>query len=196
MTRDQIITQLFMGKNFNQCIGKMEPEHLRDDLKMEVMAVVCELPEEKLKGLHDRKELEFYVVRIILNMIQSNTSPFFYKYRKFQLSFIEESHEIGEKGNEAQRRHFMNLITHIHDRMSVDETDMQERQKREDTEDRALAEIEGLHWYNAGLLKLYGQLGNYRAIAKATRIPHVSIYHTIKKSIKELKQKAICSVSK
>lgn len=82
MTRNQIIEKLFTGKNFNDCIQRMEPAHLRDDLKMEVIAIVCEWPDEKIIGLEERKELDFFVVRVIINQIQSSTSPFYKKFRQ------------------------------------------------------------------------------------------------------------------
>lgn len=196
MTRDQIITQLFTGKNFNQCIDRMEPEHLREDLKMEVMAIVCEWPAEKIIGLYERRELDFYVVRVILNQIQSNTSPFFHKYRKFQSVYLEEAHDMAYDGNEAQRRHFIKLVARISRLCPLEDEDLEARLNKEEAEDRVLAEIEGLYWYNAELLKLYVKHGNYRAIEKETGIPFGSCYKTIQKSIKELKEKAVGELTK
>ena len=86
MTRNQIIEDLFVGKNFNDCISKMEPSHLREDLKMEVISIVCEWPEEKVIKLYKDGVLDFFVVRVIINQVQSKKSPFFKKYRK---EFIE-----------------------------------------------------------------------------------------------------------
>lgn len=86
MTRNQIIENLFTGKNFCDCIAKMEPRHLQDDLKMEVISIVCEWPDEKILGLYERRELDFYVARVIINQIKSNTSPFAKKYRR---EFVE-----------------------------------------------------------------------------------------------------------
>jgi hypothetical protein len=47
VTRNQIIENLFTGTNFNDCICKMEPQHLQQDLKMEVISIVCEWPGRK-----------------------------------------------------------------------------------------------------------------------------------------------------
>lgn len=91
MTREKIIEQLFTGKNFNDCLSKMEPDHLREDLRQEVALVVCEWPDEKVIGLWERKELEFYVVRVILNMIKSNSSKFYRMYRQPVAQLHEEN---------------------------------------------------------------------------------------------------------
>ena len=92
MTKNEVITNLYNSKNFNDCIGKMEPEYLREDLKSEVLSVVCEWSEEKVIGLHERKELDFYVVRVILNQIKSKTSNlfkgFFFEILKKFIKFI------------------------------------------------------------------------------------------------------------
>ena len=85
-TKNQIIEELYRSKEFNDCIGKMEPEHLRDDLKAEVALILLETPDTKIAGLSEQGNLKFYAVRIILNLIQSKTSTFFKKYRSY---FVE-----------------------------------------------------------------------------------------------------------
>lgn len=192
MTKNQIIEALFKGKNFNDCIGKMEPEHLREDLKMEVALIVCEWPADKIIDLHERKELEFFVVRVILNQIQSNSSPFFKKYRRHQTAYIEEAFDgNSEDYNEAVRRHFMNIVAKIHGGLHESNEGMDERLAREEAEDKALSEIDGLYWYNAELIRLYVKHGNYRAIEKETGIHYISCYKAIQKSFKQLKQKVL-----
>lgn len=170
MTKNQVIEALFTGKNFNECLSKMEPAHLRDDLKMEVIAIVCEWPDEKVLTLHRKGELEFFVVRVILNQIQSDTSPFYKKFRiqTLQLTNMEIAEHYG----------------------------FEERQRKEALEDKVLLEIDNLHWYGAGLVKLYMQKGNYRALEVATGIPYISCYKTIQKSFKEIKSKILCQAAK
>lgn len=166
MNKPQIITALFNGKNFCDCISKIKPEHLQEDLKQEVILVICELSEEKIQGLHLRKELEFYTVRVILNMIKNPKNQFAKKFRNNHNELT--NNEIAD-----------NIID-------------QERQLREDVEDMAIEEIDRLYWYDRGLIELYVQHGNFRAIEKVTGIPYVSCYHNIKKSFKNIK----CKVTK
>jgi hypothetical protein len=148
----------------------MEPTHLQEDLKSEVISVVCEWPEEKIIGLSERKELEFYVVRVILNQVKSRTSPFAKKYR--QRTEELSGHEV------------------------VDYHDLNERALKEELEDIAMNEIDKLYWYDAELIRLYLKLGNFRAIEKNTQIPFISCYKNIQKSLKILKRKATEGINK
>lgn len=170
MTKNEVITNLYNSKNFNDCIRKMEPTHLQEDLKSEVISVVCEWPEEKVIGLSERKELEFYVVRVILNQVKSKTSPFAKKYR-------QRTEEL--KGHEVSDCH-----------------DLNERALKEELEDIAIKEIDQLYWYDAELVRLYLKLGNFRAIQDHTGIPFISCYKNIQKSLKILKRKATEEINK
>jgi hypothetical protein len=166
MTRNQIIENLFTGKNFNDCLAKMEPAHLRDDLKMEVISIVCEWPEEKIIQLHKDKAIEFYVVRVILNQVKSKTSDFVRKYRS------TNTYEIAK------------------DPADVTE-DTRDREIKESLEDIALEEIDRLYWYDAEMIRLYLKLKTFRAIEEHTGIPYISCYKNIQKSLITLKKKAI-----
>jgi hypothetical protein len=171
MTRNEIIERLYLGKSFRECISKMEPDHLRDDLRQEVAVVVCEWPDEKVIDLYEKGVLDFYVVRVILNMIKSNTSPFYKKYRQI----VAEFGEVADKFGEVDQCHA-------------------DRLTREALEDFTIEQIDEIHWYNSGLVRLYLQLGNYRAIEKETKIPFPSCYKTIQKSIEELRRRAMIKV--
>lgn len=164
-TKNEIIEELYRSKEFNDCIGKMEPEHLRDDLRAEVVLILLETEEQRLLAIHMAGALKYYTVRIIINLIQSKTSRFYKLYRQ--------------------------QLNEINDRIAYEETDIEERAAREDIEERALREIDNLYWYNSGIVKLYMKLGNFRAIEKDTGIPYASAYKTVKKSFNEIKQKVL-----
>lgn len=166
MTKNQIIENLFTGKNFTDCIGKMEPRHLQEDLKMEVISIVCEWPEEKIVQLYKDKALEFYVVRVILNQATSPRSGFYYKFRKDQA--VELTANIPDNKEDQREREVKETIEHI-----------------------ALEEINKLYWYDAEMIRLYMKLGSFRAIEEHTGIPFISCYKNIKKSLATLKKKAI-----
>lgn len=205
MTKDRIIADLFKSEEFNSCIAKMKPEQLQDDLKSEVMLILLESSDQKIIDLYQAGGLKFYTVRIILNLIQSNTSPFFKKFR-------QQSEEI--KGYELSRKEFKNndqddivLINNggdsynsIQDLLLQESESNQEyagqvfsilerREKREEMEDQAIAEIDKLYWYDRELVKLYLKHGNYRAIEQETNIPWESVYKTIQKAFKRIKLK-------
>jgi hypothetical protein len=164
--RNEIIAELFISKEFNDCIGKMEPDHLRDDLRSDVTLILLETEEVKLMEIYSAGALKFYTVWIILNLIQSKTSLFYKRYRQ--------------------------QVAEITDRfMAEEQQDISERMTREDMEDQAMKEIDNLYWYNAGIVKLYLKHGNYRAIEHDTGIPYSSAYKTIQKSFQEIKQKVL-----
>lgn len=164
-TKNQIIEELYKSKEFNDCIGKMEPEHLRDDLKAEVTLILLEIDEHKILEMHSKGVLRFFTARIIINQIFSITSPFYKNYRQ----------QHGE----------------IKDRIAYDEADIAERATREEIEEQAMREIDNLYWYNSGIIKLYLKHGNYRAIEEDTGIPYSSAYKTIQKSFQEIRQKVL-----
>ena len=201
MTKNQVIEKLFVGKNFNDCLSKMEPAHLREDLKMEVALIVCEWSEEKILKLELDKALEFYVVRVILNLIKSKTSPFAKMYRAQLVPIEVNGHVKGFKpGSDYAtdrkiRASFEKVEAKIYNEQSQRES-VSEREIREQIEDLAIAEIENLYWYDAEMIRLYLKHGNFRAIEKETGIPFISCYKNIKKSLAILKKKAVDSVNK
>lgn len=180
MTRDAIVQALYTGRNFNECIGKMEPAHLRDDLKQEVILVVCEWPDEKVIKLHSDGVLDFFVARVIINHIQSTSSPFYKKYRQQTIEYGK-----GYGGDVFEER------DNILGRPVIDVGEVAEniadRETKEALEDVALSNIDRLYWYDAEMLRLYMELGNYRAIQKKTGIPFCSCYKNIQKSIAALR---------
>jgi hypothetical protein len=178
MTRDRIVEQLFMGKNFTDCIGKMEPAHLRDDLRQEVILCVCEWPDEKVIKLYSDGVLDFFVARVIINHIQSSKSSFYKKYRI--------AHEDAECDTNQKLK---SILSERHGQEIQEE--IANRETREALEDLALDNINQLYWYDAEMLRLYMELGNYRAIQKKTGIPFVSCYKNIQKSIVALRNMVV-----
>lgn len=194
--RDKILTELFKSKEFNDCISKMRPEHLQDDLKGEVMLILCEMEEGKLMDLHYKGVLRYYTVRVIINMIQSNTSAFYRKYRRTSVDLnsllidpgcIQDlQREIMDSGDSFMINHSKTLnafLEHTSDNTSYQ---LDDRQLKEGL---ALDEIDNLYWYDKEIVKLYLELGTYRAVEAETGIPFESIYKTVQKSCNQIKKK-------
>jgi hypothetical protein len=80
--KNKILTELFLSRELDDLLKKMNPENLRDDLRQELFVVLCECSEEKIVRMHEAKQLKFFATRIVLNMIQSKKSAFYYKYRR------------------------------------------------------------------------------------------------------------------
>ena len=169
MNRNDIISELYLSKDFNDCVNKVDPEYLRDDLKAEVILVLLELDEDKIFDMHQTGKLKFYTVRIVLNMAFSNTSPFF---KKFRFSNIEYDPTI---------------IDSEVDYLLHDDEEHNERLLRELREDAAIEGIQGLYWYDKIIVELYMRLGTYRAIQAETGIKWEAAYKTVQKAVKQLR---------
>lgn len=94
MGRNEILIEFWQSKEVNAAFKKMHPVELQEDLKSEVFLILAELPEIKLIDLYDKKQLRFYVVRIMLNLVQNNKTPFYKKYRNFVEYSAKEVIEI------------------------------------------------------------------------------------------------------
>ena len=60
-------------------VWRSEYSDLAQDILIELLS------QEKIVDLYKRGQLKFYIMRITRNNIQSNTSRFYYKYRRFSL---------------------------------------------------------------------------------------------------------------
>jgi hypothetical protein len=187
----EAITALVQSKDFKQCISKIEPRELQDDLAAEVSLILLETDPEKIVRLADAHQLKFYAARVVMNLAFSTTSPFYRKYRRPVMEFKENYlHGTGDNllddTNAQAVKHLQSLQVAITDD-AVHELAL--RQEREDFEERVLEVIEELYWYDCEMVKLYMKLGNYRQIEAETGIPHVSCFKTVKKAFAQIKQR-------
>jgi hypothetical protein len=162
MVKNKIIAEFWDLKEVNEAFGKMQPEELRYDLKAEVFLVLCEMDEQKLIGLYERNELRFYIVRTMLNMIKSDRSTFYKNYRN-HIEFV-----ASDLNREIKR-------------INDEPTDLIDKLEKN---------LEGLHWYNKEILKLYAIdfKKNAKELSRKTGIPYMSIVRTINKTKKQMKQ--------
>lgn len=84
MDRNGIISELWSSFDLNEALKKMKPVEIQEDLKSELFLIICEIEESKLIDLYDKKQLKFYIVRIMLNLVQSSKNKFFKNYRNFE----------------------------------------------------------------------------------------------------------------
>ena len=91
--RNEILTELWECPEVNQAISKMHPVELQEDLKSEVFLKIAEMDEQKLIELYDKKQIRFYIVKIMMNFVQSTDKKFYKKYRDFVEWQPVEKHE-------------------------------------------------------------------------------------------------------
>lgn len=86
MSTRGVVEYIARSKLIQECIkvvtgGVWRSEY--DDLVQDILIEM--LNQTKIVDLYEKGQLKFYVMRIVRNNIQSNTSRFFYRYRRFSL---------------------------------------------------------------------------------------------------------------
>ena len=86
MTKEGVVEEIARTKLIQECIlivtgGVWRSEY--DDLTSDILLEL--LDQTKVVDLYEKDQLRYYVMRIVRNNIQSNTSRFFYRYRRFSL---------------------------------------------------------------------------------------------------------------
>ena len=86
MSTREVVEYIARSKLIQECIlmvtgGVWRSEY--DDLVQDILMEL--LDQEKVVSLFQKNQLRYYVMRIVRNNIQSNTSRFFYRYRRFSL---------------------------------------------------------------------------------------------------------------
>lgn len=81
-SRHDILDAMYRDPDVAAAIGKMDPPELRDDLRQEIFLALSELDEERLVNMHREGWLKWYVVRMMLNMIKSDRSTFYNRFRR------------------------------------------------------------------------------------------------------------------
>jgi hypothetical protein len=185
MMKTQILTEFYLSRELSEFLAKMKPENLREDIKQELFLALCEKSDEDIIALHQKKQLKFFAVRIVLNMVQSKKSRFYYKYRKnptIEFKGYESSDFLIDKGIEAAEG-----LTSAE----------QFEKEHEQLLARVNTAIDDLGWYAGEVLREYvrhGSAGKMSRdmedrIGKGLSIAPRSIQDTVKKATTEIRKK-------
>jgi DNA-directed RNA polymerase specialized sigma24 family protein len=143
---------MYEDPDIAEAIGKMDPPDLRDDLRQEIFLVLAEMDEALLIQRFNEGWLRYYIVRTMLNMIKSDRSTF---YNRFRRGF-EELGDIGERlqdeGQEEAEKSLEGHLSQLH------------------WYERKLIEIYSENGRNVA------------KISRETGIPYRSLFKTIKKT--------------
>ena len=86
MSTREVVERVAKEGWVEECIRTVSGGVWRSEYSDLVQDVLVELlNQEKIVGLYQRGQLKFFIMRIVRNNIQSNTSRFFYRYRRFSL---------------------------------------------------------------------------------------------------------------
>ena len=86
MSTREVVEYIARSKLIQECIlvvtgGVWRSEY--DDLVQDILIEF--LSQEKIVDLYKKGQLRYYLMRIVRNNINSNTSRFYYRYRRFSL---------------------------------------------------------------------------------------------------------------
>lgn len=86
-TRNDIITELENSGIMDNIVSNITKSSTRKDdtikdLKQMTYLTLLEKDEEEIIGMYERGQLLFYIARILTNNWYSNTSKYFYSYKK------------------------------------------------------------------------------------------------------------------
>ena len=86
MTKEGVVEEIAREGWVEECIKTVSGGVWRSEYSDLTQDVLIELlDQEKIVDLYKKGQLRYYVMRIVRNNIQSNTSRFFYRYRRFSL---------------------------------------------------------------------------------------------------------------
>ena len=63
-------------------IAQTDPD--KDDLIQDIALIILEKPSDFILELYNKKQLKYYITRVIRNNLFSKTSPYYYKYKKYR----------------------------------------------------------------------------------------------------------------
>lgn len=89
MTNAQIINEIANAQLIEEIISgitysKFESKENLKDLTQDIYLQLLQMDNAKINELYFKKQLRFWVTRIITNNIHSKTSPYYYQYKKAQ----------------------------------------------------------------------------------------------------------------
>ena len=132
----------------------------KDDLLSFVIEELYKCDQERLSEIIEKKQLTFYIARVMLNQYHSKTSRYYYKYRKYY-----EYH-----------------VTGIIEAISPDNVDytIKEKELVEERLDWIEEKLKDLYWFDAECFRIYyRESHSLNSMAKATKISRATIYKAI-----------------
>ena len=132
-----------------------------DDLLSFVIEELYKCDQERINEIIKKKQMTFYVVRVMLNQHHSKTSRYHYKYRKYY-----EYHVSG-----------------ITESISPDNTEKNTEHKQEVEERLEWIEekLKDIYWFDAECFRIYYREGySLSEMAKETKINKNTLYKAIK----------------
>tara|TARA_A100001201_G_scaffold1851_3_gene4732 strand:- start:4622 stop:5128 length:507 start_codon:yes stop_codon:yes gene_type:complete len=133
----------------------------KDDLLSFVIEELYKCDQDRINEIIKKKQLTFYIARVMLNQYHSKTSRYYYKYNKYYEFHTTTTIESITADNTSYT---------IKDKKEVEE-------RLEWIEEK----LKDLYWFDAELFRIYYRDSHsLNSLAKATRISRATIYKAIK----------------
>ena len=161
---------IYLEKSYNKLLeiskritSNKYPDY--EDLLHESIIALYNSDKEKIKDIIEKKQLTFYIVRIMMNQYQSNTSPYHKKYRRTK-----------------HKEHLKEF--YIYTKEPLTKEKMQEFEDREKRLQWIDEKLKGLSWFDVEVFRIYFREGfSLNKMQKETKINR----STLGKSIRYIK---------
>lgn len=161
---NDIIVSIYNNKDLLNCIKKVKPEAIQDDLRQEIALSLLDADCDKLKELLEAKNLLPYVIKICWLMATSKQTQFYIKYKRNDILKAVKYLETLKELPTLDIRLAASAQKYLADNYKT---------------------AAGAH--EAEIFYKYTELGSGRLVAEYYGIPISHVYTIIKKIQKELK---------
>jgi hypothetical protein len=139
----------------------------KDDLLSFVIEELYKCDKERINEIIEKKQLTFYIARVMLNQYHSKTSRYYYKYNKYY---------------EYHTTTTIESITADNTTYNIKDKELVE-QRLEWIEDK----LKDVYWFDAECFRIYyKESHSLNSMAKATKISRATIYKAINNVKKHL----------
>jgi len=170
---------LYISKNYTKLMeisrkltSNKYPDY--EDLLHEVIVDLYQKEKELLKGLIKRKEIVYYIVKMMINQYHSSTSPFYAKYKRHY-----------KLRKQYFQKHIFNKRYSKNNALKQEGIKLEELKKMEEQLKWIERKCEKLSWFDVSIFKLY-YMNNFSltTMQMATKINR----NTLGKSIRIVKK--------
>lgn len=175
MTKQEILDELYRSKKVEQLMAKI-PDGFREDLKQEVFMLMLVKPEVEILDLHKRGKTYSLLAKMIYNQLFWDRSQFHILYNTYQFKEVK-----GLPSDKVQHDDFGSY------KFCSDENDIPASEPDFNINEEIEDAMEKLSPYHQKLMRLYAEMGTYRAVGAYTNIAWKSVYNAVTNARKELK---------
>ena len=132
----------------------------KDDLLSFVIEELYKCDQKKINDIIKKKELTFYIVRVMINQFHSKTSRYYYRYKKYYEYHVSGITESISPDNSVSHQEEKELV----------------EKRLEWVEDK----LKDCYWFDAECFRIYyKELHSLNSMAKATKINRNTLFKAI-----------------